>query len=314
MNISSSQSVLSMTSLDVSFIRWLDQNQLNDFTLQLSDLGILEMSHLLSLSHPQLIEVGRQLGMKNIRQVLFAESVLSHASYRNKHTINEQLLSDDIRLSYRLIALLKKLSAMGPRDNWDSVTEEIYSLIDETKNLRELISSIEEALRIDNDNYIAWDLNGLINARRGFLADARVAFQRSLVKNPNYLNARFNHARLLHYELREYQRARSEYECILRAKPNFSRAYNAYAKLMEKLGDPKAAETNFKRAIQLRPKSISYRHGLANVLASQRRHSEVQQLYQEAGTYSLSLYVFPHDLLSPFIFTVYFVIWNSDLL
>lgn len=281
-----------MASLDVSFVRWLDKNQLSEFAVQFADLGILQMSHLLSLSHSQLIEVGRQLRMRNIRQVLFAESVLKHAEYRNKQRISIQELSDDIRLCYRLIELLKKLKMMGPRDNWDTVTDEVYSLIDETRNLRELIGSIEEFLRIDNDNYIAWDLKGLIDARRGFLADARVAFQRSLVKNPHYFNARFNHARLLHYELREYQRAKSEYEQILRSKPNFSRAYNAYAKLMEKLGDKAAAEKHFKKAIQLRPKSISYRHGLANILASQRRHIEVQQLYQESGISS-----YPHILI-----------------
>ena len=226
-----------MSSSDISFIRWLEQNNMGDYISTLSDLGITSISHLLSLSHPQIIEVGRQLGCGHMRQVLFAESVVNHTQYANKHTINESILSDSIKLAYKLLNLLKKLAIMGPRDNWDNVTEEIYALIDETKNLRELIALIEESLKIESDNYVAWDLNGLINARRGFLADARVAFQRALVQNPNYLNARFNHARLLHYELREYQPAKSEYGCIIRIKPNFSRAYNSFAKLMEKMGD-----------------------------------------------------------------------------
>ena len=228
----------SSTHTNIEFIRWLEQNNMGDYIEQLSSsLGITSMDQLLTLSHPQIIEVGRQLSLLNIRRVLFAEAVINHKLYKNKHTINESILSDDIKLSYKLVSLLSKLSNMGPRDNWDNVTEEIYLLIDETKNIRELISSIDEAIKIDKNNYVAWDLNGLINARRGFLADARVAFQRSLVKNPNYLNARFNHARLLHYELNEYQTAKSEYECIIRVKPNFSRAYNSYAKLMEKMGD-----------------------------------------------------------------------------
>ena len=223
---------------DISFIRWLEQNNMGDYIESLSNLGITSIDHLLTLSHPQLIEVGRQLdSCKNIRQVLFAEAVINHKLYKNKHTINETILSDDIKLCYKLINLLKKLKNMSPRDNWDVATEEIYVLIDQTKNIRELIASIDESIKIDKNNYIAWDINGLINARRGFLADARVSFQKSLVNNPNYLNARFNHARLLHYELREYQTAKSEYECIIRVKPNFSRAYNSYAKLMEKLGD-----------------------------------------------------------------------------
>eukprot|EP01083_Nonionella_stella_P277551 943548_1 len=275
------------SSSDVSFIRWLEQNNMCDYIDGLNNLGIKSISNLLSLTHLQLIEVGRQLGCSSMRQVLFAESIINNNLYIHKTTIlNDNTLSglsdSGVVLSYKLLNLLKKLSKMGPRDNWDTVTEEIYQLIDETKNLRLLISSIEEALKIDKNNYIAWDLNGLINARRGFLADARVAFQRSLVKNPNYLNARFNHARLLHYELNEYQRAKSEYQCIIRVKPNFSRAYNSYAKLLEKLGDLEMAEKYFRIGIQLRPKSISYRHCLANILSSQHRHFEVQQIYQEA--------------------------------
>eukprot|EP01083_Nonionella_stella_P050544 134424_1 len=268
---------------DISFIRWLEQNNMGDYISSLRDLGITEISHLLSLSHAQLIELAHQLGCSAMRQVLFAECVISNEVYLKKSTINLNLSDDEgVLMSYKLLILLKRLSSMGARDNWDSVTEDIYELIDMTKNLRSLIASIEEVIKIDADNYIAWDLNGLINARRGFLADARVAFQRSLVKNPNYLNARFNHARLLHYELGEYERAKSEYESIMRVKPNFSRAYNSYAKLQEKLGNLEMAEKYFRAAIQLRPKSISYRHCLANILSSQRRHFEVQQIYQES--------------------------------
>eukprot|EP01084_Bolivina_argentea_P165911 288147_1 len=223
---------------DISFIRWLEQNNMGDYISSLRDLGITEISHLLSLSHAQLIELAHQLGCSAMRQVLFAECVISNEVYLKKSTINLNLSDDEgVLMSYKLLILLKRLSSMGARDNWDSVTEDIYELIDMTKNLRSLIASIEEVIKIDADNYIAWDLNGLINARRGFLADARVAFQRSLVKNPNYLNARFNHARLLHYELGEYERAKSEYESIMRVKPNVSRAYNSYAKLQEKLGN-----------------------------------------------------------------------------
>eukprot|EP00485_Elphidium_margaritaceum_P001228 CAMPEP_0202700882 /NCGR_PEP_ID=MMETSP1385-20130828/14023_1 /ASSEMBLY_ACC=CAM_ASM_000861 /TAXON_ID=933848 /ORGANISM="Elphidium margaritaceum" /LENGTH=833 /DNA_ID=CAMNT_0049358169 /DNA_START=86 /DNA_END=2587 /DNA_ORIENTATION=- len=248
----------------------------------LRKLDITGIEQLLTLAHPQLIEVGRQLDLSNVGTVLFVESVINHAKYGKKHTINEQILSDDIKSAYQLVNLLKKLRSMGIRDNWDLVTEEVYTLIDETKNIQHLIALIDEAKQIDKNDYIAWDLSGLINARRGFLADAQVALKRALVKNPNYLHARFNHARLLHYELNELQRAKTEYECIIRMKANFSRAYNSYAKLLEKLGDSEAAEKNFRRAIQLRPKSISYRHCLANILSSQSRHLEVQQIYQES--------------------------------
>ena len=175
---------------------------------------------------------------------------------------------------------------MGIRDNWDIASDDLYSLIDvDSKNKqsqRELIGYIEEALTIDKNNYVAWDIHGLLHARRGFLADARVCFQKSLVWNPNYLHARFNHARLLHYELGKYDSAKSEYECIIRVQPNFSRAYNSYAKLLEKMGDFENAEKYFRHAIKLRPKSVSYRHYLANILASQKRHLQVQQVYQEA--------------------------------
>lgn len=44
----------------------------------------------------------------------------------------------------------------------------------------------------------------------------------------------------------------------------------------------KRAEKYFRHAIELRPKSISYRHGLANILASRNRNLEIQQVYQES--------------------------------
>lgn len=133
---STSQMSASFSATDTSFTRWLEKNGLGDYATPMAELDIHSLDALLQSTHPQLIEIGRQLGMKPVASVMFAEKVVANPGYAQRHTVNE---SGDVEKTYKLVHLVAKLKRMGLRDNWDMATDDIYALMDNSPNQRQLI-------------------------------------------------------------------------------------------------------------------------------------------------------------------------------
>ena len=86
---SKTSNVVANSKVEASLIRWLESQSFGDYVSGLEKLDIVSLSNLLSLTHSQLIEVARQLGMKPLKTVLFVEAIVSNKEYTQRHTISE---------------------------------------------------------------------------------------------------------------------------------------------------------------------------------------------------------------------------------
>lgn len=80
----------------------------------------------------------------------------------------------------------------------------------------------------------------------------------------------------------QLQRAYDKLKLALSQYPGSSKVRNAYALLMQRLGENKKAEENFRKAVQIAPKDSDAHNNFGVFLCSQKRYNEAQQQFKAA--------------------------------
>lgn len=142
----------------------------------------------------------------------------------------------------------------------------------EAGNNGEAMVHINDAIRLDANNYKAWYNKGVLLLRAG---DARRALEalNNAIRLKEYSKALFTRA-LLHQQMQNCDAAVPDITKVLKQEPGNARAHYIYADCLEQKGNTSAALSEYSRAIELEDgEPLFYlRRGL--VQAQQGNHKE----------------------------------------
>ncbi|MCB9047573.1 MAG: tetratricopeptide repeat protein [Chitinophagales bacterium] len=113
------------------------------------------------------------------------------------------------------------------------------------------MSYIEEAIKLDENNYKAWYNKGVLMLRKGDAQEALYALNRAIRLN-EYSKALFTRA-LLYQQTGNYNKALPDIEKVLATEPQNARAYYIYGDCIEQQGNLDKALQAYNSAIQYDP-------------------------------------------------------------
>lgn len=155
-------------------------------------------------------------------------------------TINETV-SD---LPQRLSSKLDKL--------WDIAQESLH----ERKYLR-AEKALLTILRVDERNATAYNRLGILYAKQQAYKDAIECFEIAQSLEPSASS--LHNVGLIYYETEKYEKAALAFEQALSMEDTLASRHIAYAKVQEKLGNPRKMVASLERAVQMEPSIQSYR-------------------------------------------------------
>jgi len=111
-------------------------------------------------------------------------------------------------------------------------------------------------LKIDERNAAAYNRLGILYAKQKEYRDAIDCFEiaSSIEATPSALH----NLGLIYYETENYEKAALAFEQALKLEDNLAARHLAYAKVQEKLGNPRVMFHELERAVELEPNKESY--------------------------------------------------------
>lgn len=155
-------------------------------------------------------------------------------------TINETV-SD---LPQRLSGKLDKL--------WDIAQESLR----DRKYLR-AEKALLTILRVDERNATAYNRLGILYAKQQAFKDAIECFEIAQSLEPSASS--LHNVGLIYYETKRYEKAALAFEQALAMEDSLAARHIAYAKVQEKLGNPRKMVASLERAVEIEPSLQSYR-------------------------------------------------------
>lgn len=155
-------------------------------------------------------------------------------------TINEAV-SD---LPQRLSGKLDKL--------WDIAQESLR----DRKYLR-AEKALLTILRVDERNATAYNRLGILYAKQQAFKDAIECFEIAQSLEPSASS--LHNVGLIYYETKRYEKAALAFEQALSMEDSLASRHIAYAKVQEKLGNPRKMVASLERAVEIEPSIQSYR-------------------------------------------------------
>ena len=155
-------------------------------------------------------------------------------------TINEAV-SD---LPQRLSGKLDKL--------WDIAQESLR----DRKYLR-AEKALLTILRVDERNATAYNRLGILYAKQQAFKDAIECFEIAQSLEPSASS--LHNVGLIYYETKRYEKAALAFEQALAMEDSLASRHIAYAKVQEKLGNPRKMVASLERAVEIEPSIQSYR-------------------------------------------------------
>ena len=115
------------------------------------------------------------------------------------------------------------------------------------------VSALKQAVHIDPKRPEAHDMLGSAMLSLGFGGEAKQQFELALAADPDYINARYNLARVLARE-RKFDEAAAQFERVARAFPDSARIQDEYGVLLAHSGRRAEALKQFDAALAIDPK------------------------------------------------------------
>jgi tetratricopeptide (TPR) repeat protein len=181
--------------------------------------------------------------------------------------------------------------------------------------LTEAETALRDSVRIDPAGAYAHNALGKCYTEMGRADDAVKEFRTTFDNAPRWAYPHFNLA-FTYVRIRRYREAEAEYKAAIDRGPNYAYVYEnlgslyleqlhrqddaekAFKKAVElgdvdaydwlgilydKRGDLKLAETNFRKAIEVKPNTVAARINLAQLLTDQNRKDEAEQVLHAAA-------------------------------
>jgi serine/threonine protein kinase len=143
------------------------------------------------------------------------------------------------------------------------------------------LQAYEEVLRVDPDNFYAWNGKGTTLYNQGNYRKALEAYQRATEIEPDNAIVWVS-AGLVLFRLQRYQQALVHFERALAIDPQYVAAWNGKADAQLEMNMPEAALTSYEQALILDPKSFQTWNGLGNARACLRDFSGAVDAYTRA--------------------------------
>ncbi len=112
----------------------------------------------------------------------------------------------------------------------------------------EALKYIDEAIKLDGNNYKAWYNKGVLHLRKGELSEAEAALNRSVNIN-QYTKALFSRA-LLYQQAGQPLRALNDIEIVLQQEPYNARAHFIKGNCLEQTGSLETAISSYNKAVE----------------------------------------------------------------
>lgn len=155
-------------------------------------------------------------------------------------TINEAVSDLPQRLSVKLDKL------------WDIAQESLR----DRKYLR-AEKALLTILRVDERNATAYNRLGILYAKQQAFKDAIECFEIAQSLEPSASS--LHNVGLIYYETKLYEKAALAFEQALAMEDSLAARHVAYAKVQEKLGNPRKSIASLEHAIEIEPSIQSYR-------------------------------------------------------
>ncbi len=126
----------------------------------------------------------------------------------------------------------------------------------------QLIAELKERVEREGDDFVSWNLLGVLHARRGRWSDAVAALERAVQVQPSDVAA-WTNLGWLSTELKQFERAREAFGRALALDPGYGRAHAGMAGVhAEERGDYDAAIAALGRAMSAEPDNAAYLYDL----------------------------------------------------
>ncbi len=153
------------------------------------------------------------------------------------------------------------------------------------------LQAYEEALRLDPQNFYAWNGKGTTLYNQGNYKKALEAYQRATEIEPDNPIVWVS-AGLVLNRLQRYQQALVHFERALALEPEYVTAWNGRADAQLDMNMPAQAQASYEQALIYDPKSFQAWNGLGNARSSLRDFSGAVEAYTRA------LLVNPHSAVA----------------
>jgi tetratricopeptide (TPR) repeat protein len=119
--------------------------------------------------------------------------------------------------------------------------------------VRQAANLIAQALALDPDCVDALVLKGQLQRERGLPRESRAALERALVLDPNNADAHYEIG-VWFFRINQFEQAKRHFESAVALGPQRARSLDYLAFSLEMLGEPEAAESNYRAAIEANSK------------------------------------------------------------
>jgi len=210
--------------------------------------------------------------------VLLATTIACHKQSADAHFAKANDLFDHGRTADAILEYRAALQVAPKRGDIHSKLADAYL---KTGDLRNAIGeTVRAADAMPNDIKAQVRAGSMLLVGRAF-EDAKSRADKALAidpKDPDALILRGNAMA----SLKDLDGALTEYQQALALAPDRDAAYENIATVQTVKGQNKEAEANFRKAIEVAPKSVEARLGLANYLWNTRRPAEAEQSMKDA--------------------------------
>nr|MBA3901914.1 tetratricopeptide repeat protein [Bacteroidota bacterium] len=137
----------------------------------------------------------------------------------------------------------------------------LYSI----KNNRVALDYLNSAIKIKPTSIEAWYAAGKFCQDHGLLEKAKEAYHNILEMDPEHKNAHYNLGYIHSEYLNDYKTAIEHFSDAIMYAPNYQEAHYMRGFAFERLKDPKKAEENYRKALQIDPDFTLAAMGLGRV-------------------------------------------------
>ncbi|MGK7956303.1 MAG: tetratricopeptide repeat protein, partial [Crocosphaera sp.] len=149
------------------------------------------------------------------------------------------------------------------------------------KQNEEAILACDEALKIEQNNYKAWDNKGIALENLERYEEALAAYEKALEINPNHHQSWRNKGDALD-SLERYEQAITAYEKALEIKPDYHYAWFGKGIVLENLERYEQAITAYEKALEIKPDFHYAWNGKGIVLEYLERYEQAIAAYEKA--------------------------------
>jgi tetratricopeptide (TPR) repeat protein len=209
--------------------------------------------------------------------------------YKKKGKVTEaKILYEKILQSFpqntRALEGLESLEKFNNKDSKKNPPQEIINQLVKLLNSNQfshVYKQIKSLLLEYPNSFFLWNILGISAVQNGILDEAIIAFNKSILLEPNYVETYNNLGNVLR-EKKMLEESIKAFKKAISLKPDYADAYSNMGVAFKDLGKLDNALEAYKKAISLRPNFASYHNNIGNTLKDLGNLGEAIQAYEKA--------------------------------